>query len=127
MDDHGKSLFDRIGGTPAVERLVTAFYERVLADPELAPFFEKTEMNKLRSMQREFFSAALGGPLVYSGKPLSHVHFGRGITTRHLTLFVEHMLETLKGFDLDEQDVDEIVTRVSRYSDEIVGGAGVDG
>ena len=127
VDDHDKSLYDRVGGEAVIEQLVTAFYERVLGDPELAPFFRGTKMDKLRSMQREFFAAALGGPMTYSGKPLSHVHDGRGITTRHLTRFVDHLLETLRESNLDQRDVDEIVTRVSRYSDEIVGGGGMDG
>ena len=127
VDDHDKSLYGRVGGEAVIEQLVTAFYERVLGDPELAPFFRGTKMDKLRSMQREFFAAALGGPMTYSGKPLSHVHDGRGITTRHLTRFVDHLLETLRESNLDQRDVDEIVTRVSRYSDEIVGGGGMDG
>jgi truncated hemoglobin YjbI len=34
------SDYDAIGGGPAVSAVVTDFYERVLGDPQLAPYFE---------------------------------------------------------------------------------------
>ncbi len=76
------SLYDRVGGEETITRLVDAFYERVLADEELAPFFSGTSMDKQRRMQREFFAVALGGPIKYSGRPLGDAHRGLGITTR---------------------------------------------
>ena len=33
------SLYEAIGGRPAVVAAVDVFYRRLLADPELAPFF----------------------------------------------------------------------------------------
>ena len=59
------------------------FYNRVLSDPELAPFFEASDIDKLRRMQREFFSVALGGPIRYDGQSLSYAHHGRGIRRTH--------------------------------------------
>ena len=62
-----------------IAEVIDDFYDHVLADPELKPFFRNTYSDKLRSMQREFFGAALDGPITYTGRPLSHVHHGRGI------------------------------------------------
>ena len=45
------SLFDRIGGMKALINAVDVFYERILADPTLAPFFEGVEMSKQRTKQ----------------------------------------------------------------------------
>ncbi len=53
-----------------ISEVIDEFYDRVLADPDLKPFFRNTSMDKLRRMQREFFSAALDGPITYSGKLL---------------------------------------------------------
>ncbi|MEZ5304851.1 MAG: group 1 truncated hemoglobin, partial [Verrucomicrobiales bacterium] len=68
------NLFDKIGGAPAVARLVESFYARVMADPALKPFFEHASVENLIAMQREFFTAALGGPGEYRGKSLAHAH-----------------------------------------------------
>lgn len=121
------SLFERVGGQEAVASLVTAFYQRVLVDPELSPFFEGASIEKLQRMQAEFFSAALGGPIRYTGRPLSEVHQGMGIRPRHLARFVEHMLATLRGLEIGEDDALDIISRINRYADEITGDYGVDG
>ncbi len=126
MSEPEESLFEKIGGEEAVDKMVKSFYERVLADPELKPFFEKTSMDKLGRMQREFFGAALGGPITYTGKPLGHVHAGRGITKKHFARFVEHLLETLKKFDLSEKEIYDIISRIDLYADEITGETGID-
>jgi hemoglobin len=118
------TLWERLGGSEGADALIEAFYDRVLADPELAPFFEDASMDRLRAMQREFFSAALGGPLEYSGVPLAHAHHGRGIEAPHLRRFVGHLLATLEGMDLSQKDRDEIYTRIHTLADDVLGQKG---
>ncbi|MDX1648636.1 MAG: group 1 truncated hemoglobin [Myxococcota bacterium] len=121
-DGNGEqTLYERLGGEAAITRLMGDFYDRVLADPELAPFFEGVEMDKLRRMQREFFAAALGGPVLYSGRGLAEVHAGRGIEVRHLRRFLDHLFETLRAHDITEVDAYEVVSRINLYADEITG------
>ena len=128
MAETPSSLYDRAGGEEGVRSLITNFYARVRRDPELGPFFEQTSMEKLERMQFEFFSSALGGPVQYTGCPLAHAHHGRGITTKHFALFVEHLLETLKSLDLTDDEIQEIISRLDLDADEITGGdAGLDG
>jgi hemoglobin len=117
------TLFERVGGEQVIGELIHEFYDRVIADPELKPFFRKASMDKLRRMQREFFSAALDGPITYTGKPLSHVHHGRGITKHHLALYVAHLLDTLRDLNISDQDVQEIIGRINTYANEITGEA----
>jgi hemoglobin len=113
------SLYERVGGEAGVIRLIDIFYQRVLADPELSPFFAHIPMEKLRRMQVEFFTSALGGPLQYSGRPLAHVHQGHGITKAHLRRFTEHLLVTLETLTLSKQDIQSIYTRIALEADEI--------
>ena len=120
------TLYERIGGEATVTRLMDSFYERVLADPELAPFFAGVSLQKVRSMQTLFFCAALDGPFEYSGRPLATVHYGRGIRPPHLARFVGYLLATLRDLHLDENDVLEIVSRIDTYADEITGDTGID-
>ena len=121
MDDLRPTLYERIGGKAAVDQLVDEFYSRVLADPELKPFFIHTPMDRLRHMQYQFFSAALDGPDQYSGEPIYAVHHGKGIDTHHLSLFMDHLLATIKAAHPDEQDVCDIIHRINLYTDEITG------
>jgi hemoglobin len=118
------SLYDRIGGAEAINSMVDAFYSKVIADPELRPFFDHAALDKLRHMQVEFFSAALDGPIRYAGRPVINAHHGLHITRVHFQAFVEHLFETLADFGLSEDDRYAIISRINTYVDEVVGSAG---
>jgi hemoglobin len=122
------SLFDKIGGRDAVAGMVGRFYRRVLEDPELAPYFRGVSMDKLRRMQFEFFSAALGGPIAYSGRSVIHAHQHLRITRPHLQAFVQHLFETLAEYPLTEKDRYDVIARINTYTDEVVSaGTGLGG
>jgi hemoglobin len=99
----------------------------VLSDPELAPFFQHTPVDRLLNMQQEFFSAALDGPIRYTGRSLTEAHHGKGITTGHVSRFVEHLLTTLKDFQLTSHEIDEIIARISTQANKVTEDANVDG
>ncbi len=114
-----QSIYERIGGEEGISGMVDDFYEKVMADSELAPFFENIPMDRQLRMQREFFAAATGGPIVYSGRPLSEAHHGMGITRRLFQRFTEHMISTLEERGIGKPDVMDIIARVNLYADEI--------
>ncbi len=124
MLEEQQTLYQRVGGEQAITELIHEFYDRVLADSELKPFFKDTSVDKLRRMQREFFSAALDGPVTYTGRPLSHVHHGKGITKHHFARYVDHLIDTLRSRDITEEDVNDIIGRINTYANEITGDAG---
>jgi hemoglobin len=115
------NLFARIGGEQGVKNLVHSFYDRVLKDPELAPFFENANLERLYTMQYEFFAAALGGPAGYSGLSIYKAHFGRGIEREHFDRFVNHLIDTLKSCQLSEQEISLLIARVNTYADDVTG------
>lgn len=127
MGEQDQTLYERVGGERGIASLMDAFYERVLADPMLRPFFEDVAMDTLRRMQREFFAAALGGPMAYAGRSLAEIHAGRGIQLKHLRRFLDHLLATLRDQGVSEVDAYEIVSRINLYADEITGNVSVDG
>lgn len=125
-----RTLFEKIGGTAGVSRLVEAFYLRTLADPELAPFFKDARMPKLQRMQFELFSAALGGPVQYTGRSLVQAHRDLRIGLHDYQRFVRHLFDTLSDAScpLSEQERYEIIGRLNTYTDDVVNtGTGVVG
>ncbi len=121
------TLYEKIGGEPTIKKLITHFYQRVLADPELQPFFEHTSVEKLQNMQAAFFSAALDGPPLTTKLELFESHRGRGIRRTHLTQFTEHLVETLREIGVDEEDAKSIYQKIALYANEILGEASVGG
>lgn len=121
------TLYDRIGGAKAIEQMVVRFYTRVLGDPSLRAYFDRVEMDKLRRMQFEFFAAALGGPIRYSGRPVIHAHQGHGITRQAFQSFVEHLFETLHDYNLTDEERYAVIARINTYADDVINyGVGID-
>jgi len=115
------TLYERVGGAEGVGRIVEELYRRVLADEELAPFFSRTPAERLKEMQKQFISVALGGPLTYGGRTMADAHRGRGITRYHLKRFTSHLVAALRGHLSSEDDALAIAARVNLYADEITG------
>ncbi|HEX8817786.1 MAG TPA: group 1 truncated hemoglobin [Terriglobales bacterium] len=115
-----KSLFEKLGGTKAIEAVVDAFYKRVLADPELKPFFAKTNMNWLRMRQVQFFTQSLGGPAIYKGKDMKAAHVKMAIEHKHFDLVAMHLVNTLKSVGVAQSDIDTVIAAVAPLSKDIV-------
>jgi len=56
------SLYERLGGQAAVTAAVDLFYNKVIKDPLLQPFFTRLDLNRQRRKQVAFLTAAFGGP-----------------------------------------------------------------
>lgn len=121
------SLYDRIGGESTVDRLIDDFYDRIVLDQELAPFFKESNMGHQRSMFREFIAAALDGPAKFTGRSITEAHQGRAIKASHVQKFVDHLFSALRNFEIDSRDMDEIIARINTYADEVTGGGAFDG
>ncbi len=102
--DASPSLFDRIGGRAAVERVVDAFYVRVEADAELRAVFP-ADLGPGRAKQKLFMEQWLGGEPLYArryGDPrLRRRHFPFVITERAAGRWLRHMSEALRECDVD--------------------------
>ena len=114
------TIFEAIGGEPALVAVVSDFYDRVLADPGLSGFFAGTNMARLQGRQVEFFAAALGGPVTYSGASMKDAHVGRGIEQRHFDLVAGHLVASLAGAGVPPETIEQIVAAVAPLSADIV-------
>jgi hemoglobin len=118
------TIYDTIGGDTALVAVVDDFYDRVLADPELAGFFAGTSMARLKGRQVEFFAAALGGPLPYDGASMRDAHRGRGIGQRHFDLVAGHLVAALTAAGVPDATVGQILAAVAPLAGEIVSPGG---
>src|SRR5580692_2041549 len=106
------TIYDAIGGDTALVAVVDDFYGRVLADPDLAGFFAGTNMTRLKGRQVEFFAAALGGPLPYTGASIRDAHRGRAIAQRHFDLVAGHLVASLVAAGVPDVTVTQIIAAV---------------
>src|SRR3954467_5380696 len=113
------TIYEQIGGAQALEVVVADFYDRVLADDELAGFFTGTNVERLKGKQVEFFAAALGGPDPYTGAPMRQVHQGRGITMHHFNLVAGHLTARLSAAGVPDEIMGQIIGAIAPLADDI--------
>jgi hemoglobin len=90
------TLFEWMGGMPALERLTSSFYARVPGDPLLGPVFAGMSPDHPRHVA-EFLAEVFGGPTAYSEQRGGHVqmirhHLGRRLTQEQRRRWVELLL-----------------------------------
>ena len=118
------TLYDRIGGAPAVKAAVDIFYARVLADPALAPFFARIDMAGQAAKQRAFLIMAFGGPNTYTGADMrrGHAHLvARGLDDGHFDAVVLHLAATLAELGVGEAEIAEVAAIADSVRDDVLG------
>ncbi|MCU4741250.1 group 1 truncated hemoglobin [Halobacteria archaeon AArc-m2/3/4] len=118
-----QTLYERLGGEDAIAAVVDRFYERVLADDQLAGFFEDVDMQRQRAHQTQFLSAVAGGPVDYTGKDMQTVHADLEIRQSDFDAIATHLEETLVEFDVDDDDREAVLEAFGSYEDAIVMAA----
>jgi hemoglobin len=92
------TLFDQLGGQPAVDAAVDIFYRKVLTDDRISPYFSDVDMDRQIAKQKAFLTMVFGGPVAYSGKDMraGHTHLvSRGLNDTHVDAVVELLGQTL--------------------------------
>lgn len=109
------NLFKRIGGERAVQATVTRMYEKILADEELAPFFENVDVERLRHSQRAFVTYAFGGTNHYDGRTMRSAHenaVSNGLGDRHFDRVVGHLREAMRELHVAPDLINEAIAIV---------------
>ena len=114
------SIYEEIGGPDAVAAAVEEFYRRLLADPELSEYFADTDLAKLKSHQRAFIAAALGGPEIYAGRDMAAAHAGLAITGDAFDAVVGHLVDTLASLGVPDATIAVIGSVLVPLRDDIV-------
>ena len=123
--EEGKTLFDKIGGEGAVDAAVDLFYRKVLADEELAPFFEATDMEEQHKKQKAFLTMAFGGPNNYTGADMTKAHaklVKQGMGEKHFDLVMKHLGETLVELNVPGELISKAADIALSVKDDVLKG-----
>jgi hemoglobin len=114
------TVFEALGGENAVAAAVDALYDRLLADPVTAPYFDGVDMRRLNGHLRIFLVAALGGPAVYRGRDLGAAHASLGITSEAWDHTVDHLVAGLVSLSVSAPTIDDVLAHLAPLKPMIV-------
>lgn len=100
------SVYEQIGGEPAVDAAVDIFYRKVLTDDRISMFFDDIDMDEQIAKQKSFLTYAFGGPITYSGQNMrdGHKHLvARGLNDSHVDAVIELLAGTLVELNVPKE------------------------
>ena len=115
-----KSLYDRLGGKPAITAVVDDFTARVVADRRINRFFANTDAPAFKAKLVDQICEASGGPCKYTGKDMKTAHAGMGITDADFNALVEDLVATLDKFKVPEKEKGELLGALGPMKKDIV-------
>ncbi|MCF0094833.1 group 1 truncated hemoglobin [Micromonospora sp. NPDC049114] len=114
------SNYDRIGGASSVKAAVELFYDKVLADPELAGYFATVDMTGQRRHLALMLTVVLGGPNEYTGRGLAEAHQPLGIPVAHYAKVGEYLIATLAELGVPADVQDDVRAVLVQVQDQVV-------
>lgn len=104
-----KSLYDRLGGQPAVTAVVADFVGRTTTDPRIKERFYNTDAENLKKLLVEFVCVAAGGPCKYEGRSMEDAHAGMDLVDDEFNALVEDLVASLDKFKVPEKEKGEVL------------------
>ena len=117
------SLYERIGGAPAMDKAVDVFYRKVLGDDRINGFFGGVDMEQQAKKQKAFLTMVCGGPSAYTGKDLREGHrhlVARGLNDSHVDAVIEHLGGTLAELGVGDGEIGEVAAIANSVRDDIL-------
>ena len=117
-----ETIYAAIGGRAAVTAAVDGLYGRLLADPELGPFFPGGVKARHRAYFITLMGQALGGPERYRGPDLAAAHRGLRISDAHFDRTAGHLDDTLTELGVPRHLANQIIAIVASLRPAVVTG-----
>ena len=115
-----KSLYERLGGKPAIQAVVDDFVANVAADTRINRYFANANIPRLKAQLVDQICEATGGPCKYTGQNMKDAHRGMGITSAAFDALVEDLVKTLNKFNVPEKEKGELLGALGPMKKEIV-------
>jgi hemoglobin len=115
-----KSLYDRLGGKPAIEAVIGEFLGNVAGDDRINSAFGLVDLVKLRTHLIDFVCVATGGPCQYTGRDMKSAHAGMGITGAQFDALVEDLVKALDKFNVPAEEKGELLGALGPLKPQIV-------
>ena len=118
-----KSLYDRLGGAPAITAVVADFVGNTTTDPRIMDRFFNVDAENLKAKLVELVSMAAGGPVKYTGKSMEDAHAGMDLVDDDFNALVEDLVKSLDKFKVPEKEKGEVLGALGPLKPTMVVGA----
>lgn len=115
------SLFDRLGGLPAITEVVDRSVDRHVADPRTRRSFEGINLKALKASIVSQMCNATGGPCKYEGESMIKAHHGLAITPLEFDTAIGHIRVSMNELHVGAREQQEFLQIVLPMKSDVVG------
>ncbi len=119
-----KSLYERLGGEPAITAVVDDFTARAAADPKVnflrGGKYANVDVPKLKKHLVNLVCSVTGGPQKYTGRDMKTLHKGMGISDAEFDALAGDLVASLDKFKVPAKEKDELLKIVGSTRGDIV-------
>lgn len=114
------SLYQRLGGEPAIRLVSSELIDRVAADPKLGSSFKDSNLRRIKDKLAEQLCELTGGPCHYSGDSMRETHAGHHIGEAEFNGMVHTLLDVLHEHAVPERETTELIQLLAPMKGDIV-------
>ena len=114
------TLYERLGGKPAITAVVDDFVGNVAADNRINGFFAHTDIPHLKMLLVEQITVGTGGPGTYDGRSMKDAHRGMGVSDADFNALVEDLVKTLNKFKVPAKEQGDLLGILGPMKGDIV-------
>jgi hemoglobin len=115
-----QSLYNRLGGEPAVAKVVGDFAGIALKDERINKKFARSDANRLVTNLKAFVCSATGGPCKYEGLSMPASHKRMGVTEGEFNALVEDLVKALDMNNVPTKEKNELLAALGPLKPQIV-------
>jgi hemoglobin len=120
------SLYERLGGEPAIQAVVSTFIDGLVADPTnnsnpvIKARFAKADAVALKRDLSDFVGMATGGPQQYKGRSMIEIHKDMAIREKDWAAMAAVFVRTLDQYKVPKAEQDELLAVVGTTKKDVV-------
>ena len=120
-----KPLFERLGGSAGIEKIVEEVASRHLENPTIRarflPFLEPPQkLRELKLHLARFLELGSGGPQRYSGRDMKSAHRGMNISPAEYMAALDDIIASLVAVGIDEPTRNDVLALAWSLKGEIL-------
>jgi hemoglobin len=120
-----KTLYERLGGMPAIQAVANGLVDRILADARVNRWFvhaaaSPRNADNYKATLADFVCQNTGGPCKYRGGDMVTVHKGRRVTSEAFDAVVEDLVATLDSLKVPATEKNDLLAVLGPLKSSIV-------
>ena len=115
-----KSLYDRLGGKPALSAVVGELWAQVAADTRINGRFAHTKPEIFGAQLVDFLCVASGGPCKYTGADMKAAHTGMQLSDAEFNALAEDTVKALDKFSVPAAEKGEVMNMLGSLKGDVI-------